>query len=623
MFRPRSESELFFKRVKRKIFIFTVLVTIGSATIALRLWHLQIAQYAVMADRAENNRIREITLDGLRGRIFDRNGHLLVDSRPSFQLSLIPEDVEAPKAALAYLNQKIELDIDGSLEKIKSSRPFRAVTLKNDISRKEVAFAEESRIDTPGVFLRIKPIRNYIYGELGAHFLGYLGAITAEQLADAPPLVYSRDDFIGQYGVEKVFEKTLRGEKGLKMVEVDAAGRELSQIGMVEPNSGSDLWLTLDFDAQRAAEKAFEEKMGAAVAIDPNNGDVLAFVSKPSFDPNRFAYGISAAEWKKLVEDEFHPLQNRVIQGQYPPGSTYKIVVAAAALEEGIITPETKYFCPGHFKLGRRTYRCWKRGGHGWVDAHSALVQSCDVFFYNVGLKLGINTIAKYAKKFGLGSKTGVNLGVERAGLIPTTEWKVRARGEPWILGETVSCSIGQGYVLTTPIQQARMIAYVANSGNLLTPRVALGRPHEKAIGGERDEAAPSISRETLALIRRALLGVVYEDHGTAWRLKKGPFTYAGKTGTSQVIRIKHDEDLDEEEIKLRHRDHAWFVAFAPYDDPKIAVAVIAEHAGHGGEAAAPIAQEIIDAYLKKLELEKTAEPIAMDTNKGADGYDG
>lgn len=604
MLRPRSESEIFFKRARRRIFFFTLVVSAGFALIVLRLWHLQVAQYATLSDRAENNRIREVTLDGLRGRIFDRGGELLVDNRPSFQLALIPEDVDDPRKVLSVLSREIGLDVESALEKIETARPFQPVILKHDISRKSVAFVEESRIDTPGVYLKVKPIRNYVHGGMAASFLGYLGAITKRQLEEAPPGVYSRDDFIGQYGVEKIFESSLRGTKGLKRVEVDAAGRELSQLGVMPPASGSDLRLTLDFDTQAAAEAAFEGKMGAAVAMDPENGDILAFVSKPSFDPNAFASGISPEEWKRLIGGQFHPLQNRAIQGQYPPGSTFKIVVAAAALEEGIIDRDSKHFCPGHFRLGRRVYRCWKEGGHGWMNVSDALVQSCDIFFYNVGLELGIDTIARYAREFGFGRRTGIGLTGESPGLIPTKRWKNKARGEPWIIGETVSCSIGQGYVLATPIQQARMIAAIANGGRLVTPRIALGAPD--ADGDGENAATVGVSQETIGLIRRALLGVVYEQGGTAWRIKDGAYEYAGKTGTSQVVRMKHGEEKKElEEIDLKFRDHGWFVAFAPYSDPKIAVAVIAEHAGHGGETAAPIARAIMDAYLSKIGAKK------------------
>lgn len=613
MLKPRSESEFFFRRLRGKVAIFAMITTLGCAIIAMRLWHLQVMQYTTLSTKSESNRIREFTLEGLRGKIQERNGVTLVDNRPAFYLSAVPEDMEAPEKEIEFLASNMDIDVKAALNGIKSVKAFQAVTLKRDLSRNEVAFVEEHRIDLPGVFLEIKPVRSYVHGELASHFLGYLGAISESQLLRPEFSMFSRSDFIGQSGAEKRFENTLRGAKGLKRVEVDAAGREISHVGEVPPKTGGDLRLTLDFDAQTAAERAFEGKMGAAIALDPQTGETLAFVSKPSFDPNNFAYGINAAEWKRLVEGEFHPLQNRAIQGQYPPGSTYKVVMAAAALQEGVITPSTTVFCPGHLTFGNKTYRCWKKEGHGTMNVHTALVQSCDVFFYTVGLKLGINKAAAYVKGFGLGEKSGIDPATEKEGLIPTTDWKERARKEKWILGETVSCSIGQGFVLVTPIQMARMIAAVANGGKLVTPRIVQG---EIPRGDEKIRKVP-VSAQNLEIVRTALRGVVYEPHGTAWSLRNGPFEYAGKTGTAQVLKMKQGDFIKSENLEFKYRDHGWFIAFAPFDNPKIAVAVIAEHAGHGGEAAAPIAKAIIDAYLSKTMEAKAPEPPARDESKG------
>ncbi len=610
MLRPRTEWESFIKHRKSMGPIFTALVGVAFVIVTLRLWHLQIVQYSSLADRAENNRVRQMTLDGRRGKILDRNGFPMVDSRPSFQLSLIPEDVDNPRETLDFLRRRVDFDVDSTLDKMRHSPSFQTIVIKKDIDREDVAFVEENRLDLPGVFLEVKAWRNYIFGQEASHILGYLGAISSAQLAKAPKSVYSMDDFIGQYGIEKVHERTLRGAKGYKRVEVDAAGRELALLEVIRPKSGHDLRLTIDFTTQTAAERAFEGKMGAAVAIDPNNGDIIAALSKPGFDPNVFAHGISGDSWKKFIQDEFHPLQNRITRGQYPPGSTFKIIMAAAALEEGIVSPETTIYCPGHYRLGQRTYRCWKKAGHGSMNLTSALIQSCDVYFYTVGLRLGIDRIAKYAKMFGLGKRTNINLGAESPGLVPSTDWKKKARGKPWIMGETVSCSIGQGYNLVTPIQQAIMIAAIANGGKLVTPRL-VNSPRPGT--GDRPGANPksvSVSPDTISVIRNALRLVVTAPHGTAWRIKNGPYSYAGKTGTSQVVRMKKNETSDIEEIKFKHRDHALFVGFAPFDDPKIAVAVIVEHAGHGGEAAAPVARKIMDAYLQKINVPPSTPQI-------------
>lgn len=586
--------------------MFTIVMALGCAVITMRLWHLQVIQYATLASKAENNRIRELSIDGLRGKILDRNGVTLVDNRPSFQLSLIPEDIDDPRQALDYLSSKIEIDQQAAIKEIESVKPFQPVALKRDLSREDVAFVEERRINLPGVFLEIKPIRNYLFGELGAHALGYLGAISESQLLSREFAKFSRNDFIGQAGVEKLYENGLRGSKGMKRLEVDAAGREMNHLEDISPKSGSNLYLTLDYDAQLAAEKSFEGHMGAAVALDPSTGEILAYISKPAYDPNKFAYGVNPADWKALTDDEWHPLQNRVIQGQYPPGSTFKIIMALGALEEGVINTSTTVFCPGYFNFGNRAYRCWKKEGHGHMNVHTALVQSCDVFFYTMGMKLGINRIASYANMFGLGAKTNLGFTGEKAGLIPTTQWKERARKEKWMLGETVSCAIGQGYVLTTPLQLARMIAAVANGGSLVRPTIV-----KTGDAGPKEAERAPISPQNMDTVRQALRGVVAEPHGTAWALKDGPFEYAGKTGTAQVIRMKQGEVVKTRDQELRYKDHAWFVAFAPFDDPKIAVAVISEHGGHGGEAAAPIAKAIMDAYLGKLiEAKKpAAEP--------------
>ncbi|MBI4665027.1 MAG: penicillin-binding protein 2 [Nitrospinae bacterium] len=607
MLKPRPESEFFFKRLRRKVFAFAILVTLGCALITMRLWHLQVMQYTELANKAENNRVREITLDGLRGKILDRNGITLVDNRPSFHLSFIPEDMARPEDSMRFINERLELDMQAAMDEMGSAKPFQEITLKRDLNRESVAFIEEHKLDLPGVILSIKPMRNYIFGDFGSHMLGYLGAITEGQLKKPEFTGFSRNDFIGQSGIEKTYETVLRGVKGLKRIEVDAAGREIEHLGDLPPKSGEDLYLTLDYDAQQAAEQAFEGKMGGAVALDPNTGDILAYISKPAFNPNQFAYGVNPAEWKKLVEDEYHPLQNRPIQGQYPPGSTYKVMMAAAALQEGVVTPQTQIHCPGYYTLGNRTYRCWKKEGHGPMNVHSALVQSCDVFFYTVGFKMGINKIAAYSHAFGLGEKSGVELFGEKSGLIPTTQWKEKARREKWILGETISCSIGQGYVLATPMQMARMISAVANRGKLVTPRLVKSYSQEGETAESQSKILP-VSPENMEIVRNALRGVVYEPHGTAWAIKNGPFEYAGKTGTAQVIKMKQGNFLKNEELEFKFRDHAWFVAFAPFNDPKIAVAVIAEHAGHGGDAAAPIVRQIIDAYLGKIQTATAKE---------------
>ncbi|TFG92905.1 MAG: penicillin-binding protein 2, partial [Myxococcales bacterium] len=379
---------------------------------------------------------------------------------------------------------------------------------------------------------------------------------------------------------------------------------------------GGSVRLTLDLDLQQAAEEAFlpdvvgePGKLGAAVALDARNGDVLALVSIPSFDPNPFSGGIDAATWRRLTGDEWRPLQDRAISGQYPPGSAYKPIVAAAILAEKAATPQERVFCPGSFTFGRRSYRCWKKEGHGSVDLREALKKSCDVYFYTMGLRLGIDRIAKVAEAFGLGRRTGIPLAQEKPGLVPTSSWKLRRFGEKWMAGETVSASIGQGFNLATPLQMAVAYAALANGGKVLTPRLVLASSKD---GRMLESPAPEpvgtvgtvgVSEADLARILDALAAVVEEPGGTGGRSRVPGVRVGGKTGTAQVVRLEHTKDLKDHEIPIRHRDHAWFVSFAPVESPEIVVSVLAEHGGHGGSAAAPIAQKIRARYFEKKRM--------------------
>jgi penicillin-binding protein 2 len=394
-------------------------------------------------------------------------------------------------------------------------------------------------------------------------------------------------------------------------VVVDVSGREVELLDEVEPLPGGRVTLTLDLDLQRAAYEAFdaiasageEPVSGAAVALDPRTGELLAMVSRPSFDPNVFAGRLDAQDWRALADDPERPLQNRALTGQYPPGSTYKALVAVAGLAEGVITPETRFFCPGSFTLGRRTYRCWKREGHGSVALHEALVRSCDVYFYQTGLAVGIDRLARYARAFGLGQVSGISLAGEKPGLVPTSAWKERRFAEPWMLGETVSASIGQGYNLLTPLQLALAYSAIANGGRVMRPRLVLSLDGpEGPMLGEPIQVTSRlpVDNSHLARVRLALAGVVQEPGGTGGRSRVPGVVVAGKTGTAQVVRLEHTEGMSEDQIPRRYRDHAWFVAFAPAEQAEIAVAVLVEHGGHGGSAAAPVAQRILARYFEK-----------------------
>ena len=595
--------------IKKKVRVFAILVVVSFLCLWMRVWYLQVLKWQYLTGLSENNRVRMVTLPANRGVIKDRNGETLVSIRPAFNLYLTPEDASDLTVSLDKLSQKISFDRKKLKKEMGRSKSFKEVLIKGDISRQEVAFVEENNMSLPGIHIKAEPLRNYVFKSLASHTLGYLGEISKTRLKSHKDLSYKQGDFVGKNGLENIYESVLRGEKGYKEVEVDVSGRELIALRKLPPQSGNNLVLTLDVRIQQELEKAMvgteaEDMKGSVVVMKVQTGEIIAITSNPSFDPNKFAAGISPNNWNELVADEWHPLQNRSIHGQYPPGSTYKIVTALAGLEEGVIKPDTSVFCPGHFKLGRGRYRCWKKSGHGSVNLHDALVQSCDVYFYTIGHRLGIDTIAKYAKRLGLGSPTGLGLSQEKKGLIPTTQWKLLNRKEPWLLGETIIASIGQGYNLVTPMQQASMMAAVANGGILLKPYLV--KRVEEPGGRTLKEYFPNIvgqlgvDPEHLEKVRMALRDVVNGARGTARRSRLKNIIVSGKTGTAQVVRMKSNEELDKDEIiPVKYRDHAWFIAFAPYKKPEIAVAIIVEHGGHGGATAAPIAKKIFKKYFE------------------------
>ncbi len=595
--------------VRKKIRIGIVLVIICFSCLSIRVWYLQIVQGQFFQILSENNRIRLVSLPGYRGLIKDRNGVTLVKIRPSFNLYVTPEDLKNLDHTLNELLKKILFDRKKVEQDVHSARPHQDVLILSDIKREEVAYIEENKLRLPGVNLKVDPLRSYVFNHMSSQTLGYLGEVSKTTLKSLPEEGYRQGDFIGKDGLEKIYERFLRGVKGYKEVEVDVSGRELRVLRELPPKSGNHVVLTLDYRIQKVAEELMtgtpkEPKNGSVVVLHIPTGEILAMVSKPAFDANLFSSGISRSDWQRLIQDSNHPLQNKAIDGQYPPGSTYKIVTAYAGLEEKLISTNTKIFCPGQFRLGRGRYRCWKKGGHGRVNVHEALVQSCDVFFYTLGNRLGVDRLAAYAHMLGLGDFTKVNLSGEKPGLIPTSQWKLLSKGEPWQPGETISAAIGQGYNLVTPLQQANMIATVAGSGTLKRPRLV--RYIEDPDGNIAQEfdthilADGKLNQESLDVIRKALRGVVNETRGTGQRARLTKITVAGKTGTAQVVAMKKgDEQPDEEEIPYKFRDHAWFVAFAPFKDPQIAVAVILEHGGHGGTSAAPVAKKVIQEYFK------------------------
>ena len=569
--------------------------------------------------KSEQNRVRKISLADYRGEIKDRLGNVIVNVRPSFSLYVTPEDADNLSESLEFLSGLIEINKDKLRSDIRRSPSFKNVLIKRDISRREVAYIEENKMLLPGIRIKIEPIRNYAHKDFASHVLGYLGEVSKSELKISKFSRYELGDMVGKNGLEKIYESQLRGKKGFKEVEVDVSGRELKALRKFSPKTGNSLVLTLDSRVQSKLETLMDEVLGensvegSAVVMKVQSGEIIAMVSKPSFDPNSFATGISTKQWSGLVLDEKNPLQNRTIDGQYPPASTYKVVTAYAALAEKIIKPETTIFCPGHFRLGKRDYRCWKKRGHGDMNLHDALVQSCDVYFYKLGHRLGINNLAKYATKLGLGELTGIVLKGEKSGLVPSKQWKKKFKNEPWYPGETISASIGQGYNLVTPLQSARMISTIASGGLLVRPYLV--KRIEGYDGRLIQEFSPKVIKkikiepEVLRNIKEGLRGVVHEAHGTGRRARLKNVIVAGKTGTAQVVAMKDSEEIDpEEETPYSHRDHAWFIAFAPYENPEVAVSVIIEHGGHGGATAAPIAGGILKTYFSHYPPSKTIE---------------
>lgn len=589
---------------KGRVFLTTVFVVAAFFALLVRLWYLQVKEGDYYRKLAESNRIRTVKSPAPRGIISDRNGVKLADNRPGFDLYLVSEDVTDWHGTKETLERLIGIDsrtIDEKLERSKNRPPFQAVKLKEDLAWEEAVKIETFKHEMPGVMIEVTPKRNYIFGEAMAHLIGYLGEISEKELKDVKGGNLSPGDLIGKFGLERSFEQELSGVDGAKELEVDALGRKMRLVNQASAYPGSDVKLTIDARAQMAAWAALKDKAGAAVAIEPSTGRILAMVSAPSFDPNILSSRISNDEWNKIVENPLDVLSNRAIQGQYPPASTFKPIHAAAALEEKVITPATRIYSGPSFRFGNRDFRDWKEEGHGVINVHRAIVESSDTFFYQVGLKLGVDRLARYSKGFGFGAKTGISLANEKSGTVPSSEWKKKAYGVRWYEGETVSVSVGQGYMLSTPLQLANAYAAIANNGTLYVPQVidSITTPMGTMVKGflpvKRSEL--NVSKDTLAYVRKALEGVVQEAGGTAGFLKASGLDMAGKTGTAQVSKlIRRTKDVKSIAYKLR--DHAWFAGYAPYGDPKIAVAVIVEHGGFGASAAAPIALEIIRAYL-------------------------
>ena len=588
--------------------------------LTLRLWHLQIIKGEFFRDRSENNRLRTVYVPPSRGLIVDRNGEVLVRNRPSLNVDLVIEDSPNPTDTITLLAEIVGQDPATLLEKLtrqgKRSK-YEPKLILRDVSRDMIAKISAQRHRLPGVIISVVPARDYVNGELAAHLVGYIREISGDQLKNTSYAGYRMGDVVGQSGIEGRYERYLQGERGSQAVIVNASGNKIGAAYSHLALPGSDIVLTIDRKLQEIADRSLAGRKGAIVAMNPQTGEILAAAAAPRFSPGIFTSEMSKEVWTDLIEGKDHKLTNRVTQGAYPPGSVFKIFVAAAALAEGVVTPQEKFRCPGYMKMGGRRFHCHKHSGHGSVNLFEAIVQSCDVYFYTVGQRLGVDRIFRYAHDiFDFGEPTGLDVGDESSGLIPSTQWKARYFRNPedkkWYPGETLPVSIGQGAVTTTPLQVARGISAIVNGGKVLKPRVVMkvvasdGRVLEQAPAGPEIIRSIDLDPTIFEALKKAMVGVVEHPRGTGHKAalpKVAMISVGGKTGTAQVA---------SKESGVKDDDHAWFAGFAPAEDPKIVVAAILENGGHGGAAAAPIAQDLFAAYFGVPD----EEPLPVDTKK-------
>ena len=595
---------------KRALMLSGVIILIFSV-LASRLWYLQIMQGLRYADYARGNRIRLVPQPALRGIIYDRNGMVLAENRPSYQLQLIREDTPDMDSTLKNLSVALEIPLSQLKTILDENRHvprFKPVVLIEDLQYEKAMLVESYLDDLPGISVMTRPLRHYPFKNLASHILGYVGVVE-EGWFDLPENKRSSSQIVGKSGVELLNNARMVGIDGGRQIEVDHLGRELQVLNKpVPPVSGMDLHLNLDARLQQVAQEAMQGATGVVIVMNPKTGEILALASFPDYDPNLFSGGIDRENWQNLVENPDHPLENKAMQGLYPLGSIFKIVTAYAGMDLGVIDENTEQLCKGYYDLlgrdqlpapGESTFKtvfkCWKEGGHGKVQLHQAIRESCNVFFYKVGTEVGVDQLYRYASMFGLGKKTGLGLPHEKEGLVPNSNWKDKTYGEPWYLGETPPLAIGQGYLTVTPIQVLNMVNIVANRGLWVPPKLYYGQ----------ETALPKrlpLNPQYLERIREGMVAVVNEPGGTASQVRIEGFTVAGKTATSQVVSKETLAALDEEAQEEKAlQNHGWFVAFGPAEDPEISVLVLVEHGGSGSKSAAPVAGRILDYYVDQI----------------------
>jgi len=613
---------------KKKALYALVVLIFFFAVVVTRLWYLQVQQGEYYSELADSNRVRSIEIAAPRGNIYDRKGREIVTNRPSFNVVWIRENNKINDEWLKSLTKILGQDASTILEKIRKMTGVPGhvpVRLAEDISWETVARIENNRMYLPEIKIEVVPLRIYHYGNLASHLIGYMGEISKAELDKVDQRLYRGGDLVGKMGLERLRDSDLRGEKGHDYMEVNALGFEQKNLKGDEPLPGRDLHLTLDVELQKIAEEemALGNRAGAVVAMEANTGRMLALASAPTLHLDEFVGGISQKDWQGMLSNPLHPLVNKLVQGQYPPASTYKTVTALAGLAEGVITPDTTIHCGGSLQFGNRVYRCWKKGGHGAVSFKRAVAESCDVYFYQVGIRLGVDRLARYANLFGLGSTTGIEMEHEKPGLIPTSEWKKKRYGKPWQEGETLSVAIGQGFDLATPVQVAVMTMVIANGGTRYKPAIvekALD-PDGKVVNSFSPEVLSRLSGQgkNLKLVREGMVEAVNSRRGTGReaQIDSQGIIVGGKTGTAQVVRLAQYKGLKEANIPYEYRDHAWFTCFAPAANPEIVVTVLVEHGLHGGSASAPIAAKILNRYFEdKFKEQQGPVPEKATTGK-------
>ena len=570
-----------------------LIIVIGLllAILLLGLFNMQILKKKHYEELAANNRLRFMEKRAPRGRIMDRNKVILADNRPSYSIIVIPEDITDIKTIAPRLAKLLDSDSKEIEDKFNKalSKPYEAAYIARDIPFEKMAKVEMELIYLPGISIEAESERDYAYSDLLSHTIGYLGEISEKELKKPGNEIYRKGDLIGRSGVESACENNLRGIKGQIAFEVDVHGRKLRVVKEQAPQKGTDIILTIDSRLQAKARDALGNKAGAVVVMVPSTGEIIAMASSPSFDPAIFLTPMTSAMWKEVVDNPKHPLENRALRGQYAPGSIFKVLVSFAGLKEEVIKPEQTVLCSGKFKIGDREFMCWKKTGHGNVNFLKGLGESCDIYFYTKGLELGIDRLSRYAIDMGFGRKTGIELN-DAAGIIPSREWKMKRFHRGWLHGETVNASIGQGYVLVTPIQVAKVMSAIVNGGKIMEPHVFTTTP-------KKVEMLLNLPDSQLKIIKNALRYVVQGDRGTARVLQDPMFSIGGKTGTAQVTKVIRSKRADESDIPYNMRDHAWFFGVSPVNAPEIVVVAVVEHGGHGGSIAAPIVGEIIKEY--------------------------